>query len=106
MRQSGLNTEAKIKVSKLPGKENPADLGTKYFGRTDIERIWKQCGFYQAEGSSKIALKAAIKETVGELWYKGFHNIKERFELAIQSTKLLLETNSERINKRRDWSGP
>ena len=54
-------SEGKVKVSKLPGTENPADLGTKYLGRKDIERIWKQCGMYLAKGSSQLALKAAIK---------------------------------------------
>ena len=53
--------DGKVKVGKLPGKENPADLGTKYLGRSDIEKIWKQCGFYIATGSSKIALKAALQ---------------------------------------------
>jgi hypothetical protein len=54
-------SDRKVKVSKLPGTENPADLGTKYLGRKVIERIWKQCGMYLATGSSKMALKAAIK---------------------------------------------
>ena len=54
--------DGKVKVSKVAGKENPADLGTKYLGRKDIERIWEQCGFYLVSGSSKIALKAALQE--------------------------------------------
>ena len=52
--------DGRVKVSKLPGKENPADLGTKYLGRKDIERIWGQCGMYIAPGVSKLALKAAL----------------------------------------------
>ena len=54
-------SEGKVKVSKVAGKENPADLGTKYLGRQEIEKIWKQCGFYLATGDSKIALKAALR---------------------------------------------
>ena len=53
-------SDGKVKVSKLAGKENPADLGTKYVGRKDIEKIWKTCGFQVLKGDSKIALKAAI----------------------------------------------
>ena len=52
--------DGKVKVGKLPGKENPADLGTKYIARKDIEKIWRQCGFYVFTGGSKIALKATI----------------------------------------------
>ena len=52
--------DGKVKVSKLPGKENPADLGTKHLGIKDIEQIWKQCGFYFAAGNPKIALKSAL----------------------------------------------
>ena len=53
-------SEGKVKVGKVPGTENPADLGTKYVGRKDIERIWKQCGFVSLSGASNIALKAAL----------------------------------------------
>ena len=52
--------DGKVKVGKVDGKENPADIGTKYLGRKAIEKIWKRCGFYIATGSSKMALKAAL----------------------------------------------
>ena len=55
--------DGKVRVSKVPGKDNPADLGTKYLGRKEIDKIWKQCGFYLATGASKIALRAAWQNT-------------------------------------------
>ena len=30
-------SDGKVKVGKCPGKENPADLGTKFLGRKDID---------------------------------------------------------------------
>jgi len=55
-------SEGKVKVSKVLGTENPADLGTKYVGRKDIERIWKQCGFVSLSGQSGLSLKAALNK--------------------------------------------
>ena len=53
-------SEGRVKVGKVLGTENPADLGTKYVGRKDIERIWKQCGFVSLAGQSNLSLKAAL----------------------------------------------
>ena len=52
--------EGKVKVNKVAGPENPADLGTKYLSGKDIHKIWKQCGFVSLSGQSDIALKAAL----------------------------------------------
>ena len=53
-------SEGKVKVSKVLGTENPADLGTKYVGGKDIEKTWKQCGFVSLTGHSSLSLKAAL----------------------------------------------
>ena len=50
--------EGKVSLTKIPGKENPADLGTKYLDRADIERCWKAMGFVLLTGGSKLALRA------------------------------------------------
>ncbi len=55
-------SDGKVKVGKVAGPENPADLGTKYVGRKDIEKIWKQCGFVSLSGQSSLALKAALRK--------------------------------------------
>ncbi len=53
-------SDGKVKVGKVAGTENPADIGTKYVGRKVIEKIWKQCGFVSLAGQSNLALKAAL----------------------------------------------
>ena len=52
--------DGRIKLAKIPGKENPADLGTKHVEREVIDRTLKQCGFMRLEGQSAKALKAAV----------------------------------------------
>ena len=53
-------SDGKILISKVPGDQNPADLGTKHLDRKTIERVWTQCGFVAIKGRSNIALKAAL----------------------------------------------
>jgi hypothetical protein len=49
-----------IKVKKISGKENCADMGTKHLGQSDVIRYLEECGFFFPEGQSKLALRAAV----------------------------------------------
>ena len=50
----------KLKLFKVDGKTNPADVGTKYLTAADYDRILTDLGIEQRSGRSKLALRAAI----------------------------------------------
>ena len=49
-----------IMVSKVPGPQNPADMGTKPLDGGSLVRALERCGFRLAQGQSKLALRAAL----------------------------------------------
>ena len=51
-----------LAVDKLPGAENPADLGTKYLGARALTECLRLCSCRLAQGRSEVALKAAFSE--------------------------------------------
>ena len=53
-------SEGKIVIDKVEGSVNPADLGTKVLPQASIQRILQACGFILLEGSSRMALRAAV----------------------------------------------
>ena len=52
--------EGRVTLHKMPGSENPADLGTKPLGKASIMKILQMLGFVVMEGKSRLALKAAV----------------------------------------------
>ena len=50
----------RLALSKVEGKENPADLGTKVLGGPAIHTILGRMGYARLSGQSKLALKAAV----------------------------------------------
>jgi hypothetical protein len=55
-----LVTHRKVKLEKVDGKVNVADLGTKHLDGPTLRRLLEILGFYFAEGRSKLALRAAL----------------------------------------------
>ena len=49
-------------VRKIGGKDNVADMGTKYLAGPDIQRYMKECGFYMKEGKSVLAKEVAAQQ--------------------------------------------
>ena len=49
-----------VAVDKVPGAENPADLGTKHVDRSVIQHAMQTCGFVTLTGSSNLALRAQL----------------------------------------------
>ena len=54
LRLQDLVRKGKIQVSKIPGKENPADLLTKYLPGVKVAAISRALGFYVESGRSNI----------------------------------------------------
>ena len=52
--------EGKVRLSKCPGKTNPADLGTKHVERSIIDTTLKMMNFVHLTGQSALALRAAV----------------------------------------------
>ena len=52
--------EGKVRLSKCPGKTNPADLGTKHVERSIIDTTLKMMNFIRLTGQSALALRAAV----------------------------------------------
>ena len=52
--------DGRIRTTKCPSKTNPADLGTKYVERTDIDQTLKTCSFNRLGGRSALALRASV----------------------------------------------
>lgn len=50
----------RVAMDKIPGKINPADVGTKFVNGESIRQMWDLCGFVLIAGTSAKALKAAI----------------------------------------------
>ena len=46
-----------VKTTKVPGKENLADLGSKHLDAKCLNLFVKKCGFRFVEGKSRIAWK-------------------------------------------------
>ena len=49
-----------IKVKKVKGTENPADIGTKPVNKDTIQRVLTKCGFVTLEGMSARTLKIVV----------------------------------------------
>jgi len=49
-------------VRKIGGKDNVADMGTKYLAGPDIQRYMKECGFSMKEGKSVLAKEVAAQQ--------------------------------------------
>ena len=49
-------------VRKIGGKDNIADMGTKYLSGPDIQRYMKECGFSMKEGKSVLAKEVAAQQ--------------------------------------------
>ena len=52
--------DGRVKMSKVNGPENPADLGTKHVEWKTIAQTWLQAGFVLLQGHSQKALRAAL----------------------------------------------
>ena len=50
-----LVTEKRVKLQKVSGTSNTADLGTKFLDRAKLESLTASLGFYVLAGKSKIA---------------------------------------------------
>ena len=48
---------------KIPGKENPGDLFTKYLGASDAWRFTNKLSYFKCSGVSKLALKTTFNST-------------------------------------------
>ena len=51
--------ERRAELVKIPGPENPSDMGTKVLSGTDIWKFLTMMGFFKYEGKSALALKVA-----------------------------------------------
>ena len=60
-----------IEVSKTPGRENPADLGTKELSRPDMDKHLKRCYFVFLAGRHPKALSAQFAPAVTADPYDG-----------------------------------
>ena len=49
-----------IMVAKVPGVQNPADMGTKPLSGPCLLFALRRCGFVEAKGSSKLAFRAVL----------------------------------------------
>jgi len=49
-------------VRKIGGKDNVADMGTKYLSGPDIQRYMKECGFTMKEGKCVLAKEVAAQQ--------------------------------------------
>ena len=54
--------DGKVKVSKIPGNTNPADLGSKHLDAASIQKHLARCKFAFRAGRSDIALRAEIQD--------------------------------------------
>ena len=52
--------DGRLEGSKVEGKENFADLGTKVLPAAGIKRILPMLGFVMLAGRSRMALRAAV----------------------------------------------
>ena len=52
-----------VKITKIHGISNPADLGTKHFDGGSIRRALERCHCYIREGRAGIALRAEVQGT-------------------------------------------
>jgi len=55
-------TNKKIDIEKVPGNDNPSDLGTKHVDRATLVRHLQRIAFAARGGRSAIALKAALRD--------------------------------------------
>ena len=55
--------DRKVILTKIPGTENCADLGTKHLDIKTITRCLLQCGYKFVEGRSSLAFKATLGKT-------------------------------------------
>ena len=51
-----------VKITKITGVSNPADLGTKHLDGGSIRRALERCHCYIREGRAGIALRAEVRE--------------------------------------------
>jgi hypothetical protein len=56
-----LTQEGRVKITKVPGPENPADLGTKHLDGSSIQRCLEKCRCYIRAGQSDMALRAEVQ---------------------------------------------
>ena len=54
--------DGKVKVSKIPGSANPADLGSKHLDAASIQKHLARCKFPSRAGRSDIASRAEIQD--------------------------------------------
>ena len=57
-----LTQEGKVKITKIRGASDPADLGTKHLDGGSIRRALERCHCYIREGRAGIALRAEEQE--------------------------------------------
>ena len=53
--------DGRVRLQKVLGKGNPADLGTKHEDKDTIDRMLAKCSLVKLEGRSKQALEACLK---------------------------------------------
>ena len=52
--------DGRVRLRKVAGAKNPADLGTKFVDRATILRALNQCGFVALSGRSQQSLRAEV----------------------------------------------
>ena len=55
-------SDRQVTLEKIRGDSNPADMGTKHLDGGQIRKYLALCGYRLLEGSSRLALKAALAE--------------------------------------------
>ena len=50
-----------LTIVKVPGVENPADMGTKHLAQREMHECLKRAGFHVTGGRSRMAFRVALE---------------------------------------------
>ena len=88
-----LTQEGKVRITRIPGVSNPADLGTKHLDGGSIRRALERCHCFIRDGRSGIALRAEVQENTRPL--PEVSTVDDAYDVETQS-----ETEMESIEQR------
>ena len=80
-----------IKVKKVKGTENPADIGTKDLDQVCMDKCLKTCSVVRAEGRHPLALRAALTKPEEDI---GDDDYIEELEAEIDRIQLAIDSRS------------